>query len=156
VPAVHDATAYLQEYRVSLATRDHLYWIPAVRNVLSIDYTLFAFFQLAFMMALSIDLIANPSGAFKNFRAACAKLNYPVGNVLLMLICFLLLFVPLYFGVAGLAKPHLYSLSATIIEYFLLFGSIGLIMFAASYLAIPLAVSKLGLYTEHQGGSVPD
>src|ERR1700720_232148 len=43
VPAVDAATAFLQQRRGFLEEHDSLYWIPAVRNVLSIDFAMILF-----------------------------------------------------------------------------------------------------------------
>jgi hypothetical protein len=156
VPAVHAATAFQEEHRAFLEQHDVLYWVPAIRNVLSIDFALFFLFQIFFILALSIDVIANPDKAFGNFKAACNKLGYPVGNVILRLVCLLVLLLLFYFGVAGMANPHLIGLSVSIIKYFVMIGLGSLLMFAALYLAIPLVILKIGLCTEHQHRSALD
>jgi hypothetical protein len=62
VPAVDTATAFLQQHRDFLEERGRLYWIPSIRNVLSIDFALILLLPLCFAMLLCVDLLRVPSG----------------------------------------------------------------------------------------------
>ncbi len=154
VPAVGSATAYMEKRRTRLEQGNNLYWIPAVRNILSIDFGLIFFSSLCFIVAVSIDLLLNPERAFKNIAAFCARNGRSPGYLIPRLTIFLsLCFVPFYFGMSGLMDPHLISLTVTMILYFLLLGGDGVAVFALIYFVIPFVAVRF--YAEHSGGSAP-
>jgi hypothetical protein len=157
VPAVGSATIYMENRRTRLEQRNNLYWIPAVRNILSIDFGLIFFFSLCFIVAVSIDLLllSNPERAFNNIAAVSMKSGYSPGNCILRFTTFLLLcFVPVYFSIFGVTDPHLISLTATMMGYFAVLGGDGFMLFALIYFLIPFVAVRF--YAGHTGSSAPD
>jgi len=156
VPAVDVATAFLQQHRDFLEARDRLYWIPAIRNVLSIDFAMILVLPLCYGMFLGIDLLRNLERALVNIDkldAATREGGFSVGYVLLRLVLWLLLFFLLpYFGLFGAAQPSLISFYRNMRYYFIILGIDGLILFLTVYYVMLLMVLKLGLRPEHQAG----
>jgi hypothetical protein len=155
VPAVGSATTYMEKRRTRLEQGNNLYWIPAVRNILSVDFGLIFFFSLCFIVAISTDLLLNPERAFRNIAAFSTKYGHSTGNFILRMTMFLsLCFVPFYFSISGLMDPHLTSLTGTMIIYFSLLGGDGIAVFALIYFVIPFVAVRF--YSGHRGGSAPD
>jgi hypothetical protein len=154
VPAVGSATTYMEKRRTRLEQGNNLYWIPAVRNILSINFGLIFFFSLCFIVAISIDLLLNPERAFKNIAAFSVKNGRSPGYLILRLTMFLsLFFVPFYFSISGLMDPHLISLTVTMIIYSLLLGGDGIAVFALIYFVIPFVAVRF--YAGHNGSFAP-
>jgi hypothetical protein len=155
VPAAGSATTYMEKRRTRLEQGNHLYWIPAVRNILSIDFELIFFFSLCFIVSISTDLLLNPERAFRNIAAFSTKYGHSPGNFILRLTMYLsLFFVPFYFSISGLMDPHLTSLTGTMIIYFSLLGAGGIAVFALIYFVIPFVAVRF--YSGHRDSSAPD
>jgi hypothetical protein len=155
VPAVGSATIYMENRRTRLEQRNNLYWIPAVRNILSIDFGLIFFFSLCFIVAVSIDLLSNPERAFNNIAAVSTKYRSSPGKSILGFTMYLsLFFVPFYFSIFGLTDPHLISLTSTMSIYFVVLGGGGIALFALIYFLIPFVAVRF--YAGHRGSSAPD
>lgn len=141
VPAVDSATGYLQMYRGS-------YLIPAVRNVLSINFLLLLFFPLCFALALCIDVFRGTERALNNIIAVSEKLKISIGEAVLRCIFFLLLLLfPIYFGYG--VSPYIIGFGATIIYYVIVFGGNGLALFIAFYFLTCFIVVRLMRRSEY-------
>jgi hypothetical protein len=151
VSAVDTATAFLQQHRDFLAERGRLYWIPSIRNVLSIDFALILLLPLCFAMLLCVDLLRDPERALDNINkldAASKEGGYSPGNVLARLVLFLsIFFLPIYFGLA--VQPSLISFGRSMNYYFVVLGVDGFALLQAIYYVTALAVLKLGVRREH-------
>ena len=158
VPAVDTATAFLQQHRDFLQEHGRLYWIPAIRNVLSIDFALILFLPLCYGMVLCIDMVRDSERAFANIAkldAASRERGHSIGRVLLQLaVSLLLFFLPLYSGLV--IEPHLSSYYSNIRFYFIVLGMDGFILFLTVYYVMCFIVIKLGPRPAYQGNAAPN
>ena len=160
VPAVDTATAFLQQHRDFLEERDRLYWIPAIRNVLSIDFALILVLPLCYGIVLCIDLLRDRDRALANINkldAASRERGYSIGDVLWRLVLFLsIFFLPVYFGLVGTVQPSLISFGRNMNYYFIVLGVDGLVLFQTIYYVMSFAVLKMGPRPEHLGNAAPN
>jgi len=157
VPAVDSATAFLEKHRDFLEEHHRLYWIPAVRNVLSINFALLLFFPSCFAVATCIDLFRDPERALNNVDAVSKRLKAPINQIILRCaICLLLFLMPVYFDFGTTSDPFLTGFTVTILYYVIVFGANGLLLFITIYLVISLAIIRLGLHPERKGRAAPD
>jgi hypothetical protein len=144
IPAVPSATTYMEKNRARLEQSEDLYWIPAVRNVLSFDFGLIFVFSVCFTMAILIDLLWDSERAYENIAKVSNKYGHSPGAFVLGFTMYLLLcFVPFYFSVFGVADPHLTSLTTTMMGYFVIIGAGGLAIVGVIYFAIPCVIGRL-------------
>jgi hypothetical protein len=138
VPGVNRATSFLDQHRAILGQRQILYWIPAIRNVLSIDFALVLFFSLFFSAALFLDLLADPKRARDSInRAHNGDLGGDIEDLLLRGLALVsLFFLPLYFGMVGTVNPYLISLSMNIVYYTTVLGIDGLFICLTIFLLL--------------------
>jgi hypothetical protein len=162
VPAVNNATAFLQEHREFLEQRHRLYEIPAIRNVLAIDFALLLFLPFCFAVALWIDLTRNRERALNNLNKVEAysnELGYPaVGDLILRLVLTLsLFFVPVYFGLFGAADPSLgLGFGRSVRYYLVVLGIDGIFIFITIYLLVAFVAKKVELRAQPERGISPD
>jgi hypothetical protein len=137
VPAIDAATAYLE-------THSAAYMIPAVRNVLSLNFSLLLLSSCCFLIATSIDLFRDPERALNNFDAVSMKLKIPTEQVLVRCVLFLLLFfLPFYFDLGSVADPWAASFTMTMAGYVTMFAANGLCVLLTIYFGVSLAAQKL-------------
>jgi hypothetical protein len=158
VPAVDAATAYLQQRRGLLEERHSLYWIPAIRNVLSIDFAMILFLPPCYGVLLWIDLLRDRERALASVNkldAATRERGYSVGDVLARFVLFFpIFFLPPYFGLFGMVRS-LISFGRNMSFYFIVLGVDGLILLYAIYYLMCFTVLKLGPRPEYQGNAAP-
>jgi hypothetical protein len=148
VPAVDYATGYLETYHGS-------YLIPAVRNVLSINFAMLLFFPSCFAVALCIDLFSEPERVLNSIDAVSKRLKAPISEITFRCAIFLLLFfLPVYFGYGS--TPYIIGFGVTIIYYIIVLGGNGLAIFVTIYFVMSLIITKLWPHAEHRGRAAPD
>jgi hypothetical protein len=119
VPAVDSAPVYLENHAPDM--------IPAVRNILAINFALLLFFPWPFAVATCVDLLRNPERASGNMEAVATVFYAPSNQVIWRgTVMFLALFVPFYFNLLGVARPWLLGITTTMADYVVLFGVIAL------------------------------
>jgi hypothetical protein len=98
VPAVDFTTAFLEEHRSFLEERHGQYWIPAVRNLLLINFALLFFFPSCFALAACVDMLRNRERALRNAEAVSKRLKAPINQTILFCAVYLSIFlIPFYF-----------------------------------------------------------
>jgi hypothetical protein len=74
-PAVDSATQFLEKPR---STGSFSYMVPAVRNLLSVNFALFLFFPSCFAVAACVDLLRNPERAWNNIDTVSKRFRAPI------------------------------------------------------------------------------
>jgi hypothetical protein len=149
IPAVTSAGDFLQMHRNFLEEHGTLYWIPAVRNVLSIDFALLLFFPSCFIVALCIDLLWDRQRALKHTDQVVRRLGYPIGRAILWLAAFSLFFLLSFcFDLFGMARPFLLGLATSLVAYYIVIGISGMFLFSAIYLAVCFVAMKTKAYVQ--------
>jgi hypothetical protein len=141
-PAVDSATRFLEKPR---STGPYSYMVPAVRNLLSVNFFLFLFLLFCFAIASCIDLFREPERVWNNIDAVSKRLNVPMWNQIVRFAIFLVIFfLPFYFGYAS--NPYLVALAPNVIFYAVVFGVCGLMLFVAICFIISLIALRLKSY----------
>jgi hypothetical protein len=84
-PGVDSSAAYLESHRAS-------YMIPAVRNLLSINFALFLLLPSCFAVAACIDLFKNPEQVLRRIEGISKRVPIPIGEMGVRAAMFVLIF----------------------------------------------------------------
>jgi hypothetical protein len=139
-PAVDSATEFLEK---PWSTGSYSHMVPAVRNLLSVNFAMFLFFPSCFAIAACVDLLRDPERARNNIDTVSQKLKAPIWEIILRcVICLSLFFLPFFLG----------YLAPTGVYYATVFGGSGLFLFIAIYFIISLVALRLRPPAVHQRG----
>src|SRR5580700_4359720 len=118
VPAVDSMTHYLEQNNADMHT------VPAIRNLLAINFVLLFFFTPCFLGAAFIDLFREPSRACDNMVLITERTKLPINQFFARVApSILLCLVTLYFDILGIATPGVSGgVTAAIYGYVVMFG----------------------------------
>jgi len=139
-PGINSSTAYLE-------SRHFSYMIPAVRNLLSINFALLLLLPSCFAVAACIDLFKDPEQVLRSIDAISKRVPMSIREVGVRAAMFLFFFFPpLYFGLAS--DPYVTGFTPTIAYYVVAFGVIGIALNIAISCVISLVAVKRRRHAE--------